>query len=467
MKTKHFPGLKNMTDDKISDYYEKHVNEKDSLSFIYRILDECPETELNLVEMFEQTLEFEEPNYGAILGFADRYRKINPGKYRQEYEFVELSLTEYAFDIMDKALISRCLEIIEQNPAKGIDTVTMRTLYRLIYFGMYREAVDYCEKVWEPISNSEELWGTPEIHFLMVLYLHGAEEQYELFCKGDTSGWKDFNKRMQAYGFDNEEERIDAVFRALSSDLDKEKILLQIKEKPGYGFIGLLYHFLRYMKHRYNIPFMHSNLLFDLMMNKSLFGSIKEEDAWFYIPYPILDKHLTMNIDTFLGSNLIDVGGKLWGLHYVYEFLHENQLISSEYYRMMLENLAWLKMDFLTVLKSEAWQLKFVLNWPDTNSDLVKLPVNFFDGIDRKNKQNALSQIKNLLPHVDGKERIIAELRRAAGNKNKTNQYGPAKIAGAEKPSDPNREVGRNDPCPCGSGKKYKKCCLGKVENNA
>lgn len=25
-------------------------------------------------------------------------------------------------------------------------------------------------------------------------------------------------------------------------------------------------------------------------------------------------------------------------------------------------------------------------------------------------------------------------------------------------------EIGRNDPCPCGSGKKYKKCCLGKDE---
>jgi len=24
----------------------------------------------------------------------------------------------------------------------------------------------------------------------------------------------------------------------------------------------------------------------------------------------------------------------------------------------------------------------------------------------------------------------------------------------------PYRDVGRNDPCPCGSGKKYKKCCL-------
>jgi len=24
------------------------------------------------------------------------------------------------------------------------------------------------------------------------------------------------------------------------------------------------------------------------------------------------------------------------------------------------------------------------------------------------------------------------------------------------------KEIGRNDPCPCGSGNKYKKCCLGK-----
>jgi len=26
--------------------------------------------------------------------------------------------------------------------------------------------------------------------------------------------------------------------------------------------------------------------------------------------------------------------------------------------------------------------------------------------------------------------------------------------------TNPMRHVGRNDPCPCGSGRKYKKCCL-------
>ena len=29
------------------------------------------------------------------------------------------------------------------------------------------------------------------------------------------------------------------------------------------------------------------------------------------------------------------------------------------------------------------------------------------------------------------------------------------------------RQVGRNDPCPCGSAKKYKKCCLGKSSFDA
>src|SRR5262249_28870577 len=38
------------------------------------------------------------------------------------------------------------------------------------------------------------------------------------------------------------------------------------------------------------------------------------------------------------------------------------------------------------------------------------------------------------------------------------NGHGAADL-GAAQP-----KVGRNDPCPCGSGKKYKKCCLAKVE---
>ncbi len=38
----------------------------------------------------------------------------------------------------------------------------------------------------------------------------------------------------------------------------------------------------------------------------------------------------------------------------------------------------------------------------------------------------------------------------------------PQIISGSPAPSFPNAKVGRNSPCPCGSGRKYKKCCMGR-----
>ena len=45
---------------------------------------------------------------------------------------------------------------------------------------------------------------------------------------------------------------------------------------------------------------------------------------------------------------------------------------------------------------------------------------------------------------------LLPEIRRAAIKK----EYNKTKTVVKEK------KVGRNDPCPCGSGKKYKQCCL-------
>ena len=49
---------------------------------------------------------------------------------------------------------------------------------------------------------------------------------------------------------------------------------------------------------------------------------------------------------------------------------------------------------------------------------------------------------------------VVAELEGALEG----DEDGP----GPEPVENPFRDVGRNDPCPCGSGKKFKKCCLGK-----
>ncbi|MCL4854584.1 MAG: SEC-C domain-containing protein, partial [Bryobacteraceae bacterium] len=46
------------------------------------------------------------------------------------------------------------------------------------------------------------------------------------------------------------------------------------------------------------------------------------------------------------------------------------------------------------------------------------------------------------------KERELAEIQYVGGDG-----------AAGSQPVLKGKKVGRNDPCPCGSGKKYKKCC--------
>jgi hypothetical protein len=62
-----------------------------------------------------------------------------------------------------------------------------------------------------------------------------------------------------------------------------------------------------------------------------------------------------------------------------------------------------------------------------------------------------------------GFEKVLAEMRKKFTKTAK--KVKPADRLGQDEASqitkDP-KEVGRNDPCPCGSGKKYKKCCLAK-----
>jgi hypothetical protein len=54
---------------------------------------------------------------------------------------------------------------------------------------------------------------------------------------------------------------------------------------------------------------------------------------------------------------------------------------------------------------------------------------------------------------------IVSALHRHLLDLNEENaRFAPTYVRQAPK-------VGRNEPCPCGSGKKYKKCCLGNLES--
>ncbi len=66
-------------------------------------------------------------------------------------------------------------------------------------------------------------------------------------------------------------------------------------------------------------------------------------------------------------------------------------------------------------------------------------------------RENTVRQVLSVVPRVQSTERVQVAKATSMG-------FGDGKKTAPRKPAT-STKVGRNDPCPCGSGKKYKKCC--------
>lgn len=102
-----------------------------------------------------------------------------------------------------------------------------------------------------------------------------------------------------------------------------------------------------------------------------------------------------------------------------YEFLHERKITDEKTYAEAIEDLATLKDSMLNVFKNQLWQYAFVTKLPLGADLFPREPFTRF-----------------------AHEEPLAYLPGA-------------------------RKIGRNEPCPCGSGRKYKKCCLLKERGTA
>ena len=72
------------------------------------------------------------------------------------------------------------------------------------------------------------------------------------------------------------------------------------------------------------------------------------------------------------------------------------------------------------------------------------------------NRQKQMTQSKAQKPHHDVKG-PLKDKHVAVPH----SEHGEETSKEVTEPVHSGPKIGRNDPCPCGSGKKYKKCCLG------
>jgi len=168
-----------------------------------------------------------------------------------------------------------------------------------------------------------------------------------------------------------------------------------------------------------------------------------------------MSEHIDKRYDSLFDSNSLEMFGKVWGMHYIFDFLHKLQLLDDEYAGCMAENLAYHRNEMVKYMGAELWQVSFIFQWPDNHlwADLKPL----FESTYQKPTEEARAMVHDFCSGYVPGPRIESELQRDKKTRDFDNLYTPVTTYIKD-----HADIGRNDPCPCGSGKKYKKCCMDK-----
>ena len=192
--------------DELYDYFNNlEINEQ--VSFLIHLFGHYPKLDIAWIELIEDVkdplLFMHQPE--KIEELVDLFIKTFPGEYEEEFEFIEGSLITYYLFTNKIDKVNQRLEIVKKNPAKGIDTVTMKAMYQLIYHGHYSTALKYSHTVWKPVYESDDIWGSPHIYFCITIYLDALEQAYTKVKNGTQINWNKFMTEMEEYDIQEDE----------------------------------------------------------------------------------------------------------------------------------------------------------------------------------------------------------------------------------------------------------------------
>lgn len=466
----------NQTDmDQTINWYEKQIDEiydynqgltdEETFQFLNHLLHNYPNLDIDWIEMFGGITEylFEAGRVDDVLNFTNDYRKTFHGKYEMQCRRIEKDLITHLFYLGNIETIKERLEIIKCIPVPDRFAVASDIIIQLIYHGQYEFAVEYSKSLIKSSPETAEFIYYPRAVFNATIYLYELEKLYQNIKEGRAEAIDTFNYEVQMAESPQNEEIFEIVLKNLTEPLDKLAIQSKIEAGSNDLLLTISVQFYKYMKDEFGMSFMISDRFLTILKKIELYGQVNNDEAFFYIPYPILSEHIENLYDRTFLSNEIEIFGMVYGLKYVYRFLHVSGLINDHYYQRMEENIGMLEFDSIFYLNRTAWQMKFVFDWPQLNPpnpNLVKL---FSDTYRYSIDKTVGDQFDNYLESWSVPEIVQEEIdqfyneKQSKKKENDHDRWFPTQPIVNTGP-----KVERNDPCPCGSGKKYKKCCLGK-----
>ena len=464
------------------DYWNKYIN-----GDILKIFDitcdffskELPEEFIENYDVSEVILETRGSHetakeFDKVIQFSELIKKKQPKLYGKYFQYFDDFLIDYYCFHNEHSNIEKSFSNFINNPTFDFDQYLI-SFKKLLFYDHIDLLYVAINRNFKEINTSNQLMGNAAYDLALSRFYITLEGFHQRNHKSIFDR-KMFLKLLDGYGFDFDEKFLSAVDVGLQENISKEKMLSAFQNDRNNFVITLEMYFLKYMQER-NFSFALSGRLWDKVLEFWEENNNKKKckpDDYFYVNTNELEKHLSnLSGDMFI-DNKSEMIAVLWGSVYIYDFLKFAEIISQKTFDNFMETSKVLKGKVIGQYTSTLWSSNFVHLWkkPDSISttEFIEEEKIFKKSIQLKHQKftRLRSEITEELANIGSFSAYIIE----GGKSTKNKSNSPFLDSFFESMSDEKQEntriiepvrtekkIGRNEPCPCGSGKKYKKCC--------
>jgi hypothetical protein len=388
-----------------------------------------------------------EKRFDELIELQQTISTLQPEFYAKEFVYINDTLLAYALFTNNEALAKDLFAPFVEDPTRDID-VYLPLLRLIVLYGKGEWVYDIVLKNYQTIKHTDGFMGEPHSDLAVYTWHQISELAYKKSKETgifDLDAWLIESAKFDFGALDTEsQERLLQLFTQPVPD--KATLITQFQQDSHSLLRSLSPYFMRDNYDNKGIPFIISGTIWDLMMDYWFKGSGKK--ASFNLTTTSFDKYCG-GLAGFFGQYYCNAVASIYGAYHVYDFLHRIGLIDDTLYKNALTGIRFCHQS-VNRSGNRVWRNGFPKYWakPDAMTDIEY-------AINNQVIDASFAHVEVIERKKETTDDLVRKMVEAA----KSSPLLKPKPISKPKPIATTPKVGRNEPCPCGSGKKYKHCC--------
>ncbi len=450
-------------DDDLSDECDDWIEAFDSKTpdemypfMMETLLEGHPDVFLEAIDIIDSLVELMDnlvvnKQYDKMLELHRIYFERYPDSFPEEHGVLDEYIMEYALYGRDTRLLKSCLNrMIEDADTDGYEPPYPK-LEKMLYYGYLDEYKHLIQNIYSKLDM--DLWeGDTHGELSHVYLMIRLQETYCSLKNGQDVNSDTLAEELTNYGMHTHKE-LHIVVGCLSEGHVSIRSRIEKEWKAGSRAVmaPLVWFFTRWMLDNKGIGFAAS---YSIWLGIIPFLSCERTKVMKGIPgdFALNESACLDHVeDTIYDDSRLNPYTicYVWGMSYLYEFLTYMGMVDELVCSAAVKVAKACKYHIVSELKNELWQYDFINAWPAPGSGEWELTG------ERQLFTDSYTSIPELEEYIADPE--LYTTRGFLNQESDVPYHTQVQVQVPVQRTEP--KIGRNDPCPCGSGKKYKKCC--------